>query len=191
MDAPLGRPVEAANDVDQGALAGAVRTDDRSNFARVYRQIDIRQSLDAAKGEADAFQRQHLLNGSRHSRRGCCFVERDYVRIDRGVVTSRCHGRSCFSSHATAAPWEHSRREICLHSLPYPTFANGLLQFHSHLTFAYYYSDSTLSGACFYLSDYCCFSFPTARVFLMALSEMIGSLRCTSSPTLSISASTE
>src|SRR6187200_1428356 len=109
--------------------------------------------------------------------------------MDRGVVTSRCHGRDCFSSRATGAQWERSRREICWPSLPCLTFANGLLQFHSHLTFAYFYSESTLSGACFYLTDYCCVSFTTAREFLMALSKMTGSLRCTSSRTLSISAS--
>ena len=148
--------------------------------------------FDAAEGEADAFQRQHLLAGSRQCWCGRCLVERDHVRIDRGVVTLRCHGRSRFqqSRHRRSMGAQSPRDLLAFSSLSHVCNWLFAVPFPSHvriLLFGFHSLRRLFPS----LSDYCCVSFPTAREFLMALSEMIGSLRCTSSPTLSISASTE
>lgn len=52
------RPIDAADDVDQRAFAGAVRADDGANFAWVNRQVDIGQCHDAAERQADALERK-------------------------------------------------------------------------------------------------------------------------------------
>ncbi|ACM30700.1 hypothetical protein Arad_9712 [Rhizobium rhizogenes K84] len=52
---PVGA-IDAADDVDQRALAGAVRPDDRTDLAGLDRQIDVNESHNTAKRQADAVQ---------------------------------------------------------------------------------------------------------------------------------------
>jgi hypothetical protein len=52
-DRAAGRTVQAANAVQHGRLAGAVRTDQGEQLARARRERDFMQDLKTAKGERD------------------------------------------------------------------------------------------------------------------------------------------
>ena len=53
-DAAAGRALEAAQDIDHGRLAGAVRADQAEHFAAPDLQVDPAQGPDAAKGDGNA-----------------------------------------------------------------------------------------------------------------------------------------
>ena len=67
-DAAARRPVEAADDVEHRALAGAVGPDDRRDLAAVDREADVGDRLDAAEVEVDVLDAEDR-RGSRGVRR--------------------------------------------------------------------------------------------------------------------------
>ena len=66
--AALRRPVDAGDDLDQGALATAILAGDALHFAGQYFETDILQRLYAAEGHTDIAERKHRRRVLQH---GC------------------------------------------------------------------------------------------------------------------------
>src|SRR6185436_14476545 len=60
-DLPFGRSIDATDDIDQGRLAGAVRSDDRADLVVADAQGYIRQRVEDAKALADAFHAEDRM----------------------------------------------------------------------------------------------------------------------------------
>ena len=86
----LRRRVDAGDAVDQGALAGAVRPDQRHAFTRVDDQIDIAQRRHPAEPESDA---AHVQNRRATTARGRSGIVDDTCSVGRLRHTGRS-GRS-------------------------------------------------------------------------------------------------
>ena len=99
----------ASDDLEQGRLAGAVRTNDADFLAALYREIDSLEDFDIAVALAECFDPNHFVDGSFHRRKVKAHDLAVLIALEEGAGKTRL-----------PAEFERNAQGLAFHALPDP-----------------------------------------------------------------------